>query len=237
MLQTKEESAVEEQPCNATSLPESADRCSHCNRDCHSPLGLYSHNRHCSTNWHLHQRCISVTSVWKLTKANKNKNKIQSFSTHKDKGGLEDLKLTEQAVSTISRPLRCQAHQLLIPKSKINTWWRWWWWQFIEREYIHAEKELRVSDHNHQVDFSEGFFVLFFVAYGACWVCLCWHNPPNSDMDYRVFIVHTDVNACDCTRGCTDAERESALTVDYVKKIPCSTWESDLTQRRDGPML
>ena len=27
------------------------------------------------------------------------------------------------------------------------------------------------------------------------------HIPPNSDMDYRIFNVHTDVNACDCTRG------------------------------------
>ena len=23
----------------------------------------------------------------------------------------------------------------------------------------------------------------------ACWVCLCFHNPPNSDMDYTIFHV------------------------------------------------
>ena len=46
-----------------------------------------------------------------------------------------------------------------------------------------------------------------FVAYGACWVCLWCHNPPNFDMDYRLFIVRTDVNVCDCTRGCTDTRK------------------------------
>ena len=25
--------------------------------------------------------------------------------------------------------------------------------------------------------------LFIFVAYGVCWVCLCCHNPPNSDMD------------------------------------------------------
>ena len=46
----------------------------------------------------------------------------------------------------------------------------------------------------------------------------CFHNPPNSDMDNGIFNVHTDVNACDCTRGCTDTIRESALKVDSRKK-------------------
>ena len=31
--------------------------------------------------------------------------------------------------------------------------------------------------------------------------------------------MRTDVNACDCTRGCTDTGRESALKVDSGKKI------------------
>ena len=43
-----------------------------------------------------------------------------------------------------------------------------------------------------------------YPTYGACWVFSCFHNPPNSDMDYGIFNVRTDVNACDCTRGCTD---------------------------------
>ena len=69
--------------------------------------------------------------------------------------------------------------------------------------------------------------------------CLCCHNPPNSDMDYRIFIVRTDVNACYCTRGCTDTERESALKVDSGKKenpLPHRGIEN-LRQRRDGPSL
>ena len=34
-------------------------------------------------------------------------------------------------------------------------------------------------------------------------------------MDYRISDVRTDVNARDCTRGCTDTVRESALKVDH----------------------
>ena len=59
---------------------------------------------------------------------------------------------------------------------------------------------------------------LFLSLYGVCWVCLCCHTPPNSDMDYRIFILCTDVNACDCTPGCTDTERESAVKADWGKK-------------------
>ena len=36
--------------------------------------------------------------------------------------------------------------------------------------------------------------LVIFVAYGVYWACLCCHNPLTSDMGYRVFIVHTDVN-------------------------------------------
>ena len=32
-------------------------------------------------------------------------------------------------------------------------------------------------------------------------------------MDYGIFNVRTDVNVCDCTRGCTDTVRESTLKV------------------------
>ena len=62
--------------------------------------------------------------------------------------------------------------------------------------------------------------LIIFVACDACWVCLCCHNPPNSDRDYSIFIVRTNVNACDCTRGCRDTERESALKVDSVRNAP-----------------
>ena len=37
--------------------------------------------------------------------------------------------------------------------------------------------------------------------YGAGMVFYCFHNPPSSDMDYRIFNVCTDVNACNCTWG------------------------------------
>ena len=70
--------------------------------------------------------------------------------------------------------------------------------------------------------------------YGACWVFKCFHNPPNSDMDYRIFNVHMEANACGCTR---DTVRESALKVDSGRNIPCRTGESNLRQRRAGPMF
>ena len=46
-----------------------------------------------------------------------------------------------------------------------------------------------------------------FPAYSACWVFSCFHNPPNSDMDYRIFNVLTYVNACDNAWGCLDIKR------------------------------
>ena len=79
--------------------------------------------------------------------------------------------------------------------------------------------------------------LIISVAYGACWICLFCHNPQNSDMDYRIFIMHTDVNACDCTWGCRNTARESALKVDSEKKIPCCIRESNLRQGHDGEML
>ena len=35
----------------------------------------------------------------------------------------------------------------------------------------------------------------------------CFHNPPKSDMDYGIFNVRTDVNACGCTQGCTGTRK------------------------------
>ena len=77
-----------------------------------------------------------------------------------------------------------------------------------------------------------------YPTYGACWVFECFHYPTNSDLDYRIFNVHTQVNAWDCTRGCMDTrKRESALKLDSGRKIPCRTGESNLRQWRDGPLL
>ena len=56
-------------------------------------------------------------------------------------------------------------------------------------------------------------------------------------MDYGIFNVLTDTNVCDYTRECTDTFRESALKVDSGRKIPFRAGESNLRQRRDGPML
>ena len=56
-------------------------------------------------------------------------------------------------------------------------------------------------------------------------------------MDYRIFNVRTDVNACDFTRDVRTHVRESALKVDSGRKTPYRTGESNLRQRRDGPML
>ena len=50
-------------------------------------------------------------------------------------------------------------------------------------------------------------------------------------MDYRIFNVKKDINACDCIRECTDTARESALKVDSWRKIPCHTGELNLHQQ------
>ena len=50
-----------------------------------------------------------------------------------------------------------------------------------------------------------------YSTYGACWMFECFHNPLNSDMDYGIFNVRTDVNVCNCTQGCLDTVREPAL--------------------------
>ena len=49
--------------------------------------------------------------------------------------------------------------------------------------------------------------------------------------------MRTNCNARDCTRGCTDTVRESALKVHSGRKIPCRTGESNQPQRRAGPTL
>ena len=51
----------------------------------------------------------------------------------------------------------------------------------------------------------------------SCAYCvfLCFHNPSNSGVDYRIFNVRTDVNACDCTRECTDT-RKRVCTESWV---------------------
>ena len=69
-----------------------------------------------------------------------------------------------------------------------------------------------------------------YPSHGACWLFWCLHNLPNAwhgVMDYRIFNVRKDVDACGCTTGYTDTVRESALKVDTGIKIPCFTRESE----------
>ena len=56
-------------------------------------------------------------------------------------------------------------------------------------------------------------------------------------MDYGIYNVRTDVNACNFTGGRTDTVRESALKVDSGRKIPCRTGELNLRQQCADPML
>ena len=56
-------------------------------------------------------------------------------------------------------------------------------------------------------------------------------------MDYRIFNVRADLNACSCAGEFADIVKESALKVDSGRKIPCRTGELNLHQRRAGPTL
>ena len=44
-------------------------------------------------------------------------------------------------------------------------------------------------------------------------LCVCLHNPPNSDMDDRIFNVRPDVNAGDPHERVRTHLRESALKI------------------------
>ena len=64
-----------------------------------------------------------------------------------------------------------------------------------------------------------------------------FHNPPNSDMDYRTFNMCRSVNAYDCTCRYMDTVRESVLTADSGKQILFHTKESNVRQRHAGLMF
>ena len=76
-----------------------------------------------------------------------------------------------------------------------------------------------------------------YLTYSACWMFQYFHSPPIFDMDYGIFNVRTDINACDCTRGCSDTVKESPMKVDSGRKLPCRTGESNLRWQRAGLML
>ena len=65
-------------------------------------------------------------------------------------------------------------------------------------------------------------------------------NHPTRTWTTGFLNVRTDVNACDCKQGGGGVQthvRVSTLKVDSGRKIPCRNVESNLRQRRDGPML
>ena len=74
-----------------------------------------------------------------------------------------------------------------------------------------------------------------YSAYGACFSVSI--IPPNSDMDYRIFNVNTDVTAYDCTRGCTDTRKRVCTESWLWEKKPSRTGESNLRPQRASPML
>ena len=65
---------------------------------------------------------------------------------------------------------------------------------------------------------------LRFPTYCACWVFSCFHNPLNSDMDYRIFNVRTDVNTCDCAGGCMDTRKRVCTESWLWEKNPLLHW-------------
>ena len=49
LRQAAEEKRARRKNSQQTTPGDSVFKCSHCNRDCHSRVGLYSHNRRCSS--------------------------------------------------------------------------------------------------------------------------------------------------------------------------------------------
>ena len=62
----------------------------------------------------------------------------------------------------------------------------------------------------------------------------CFHDPPNYDMDYRIFNSRRDVNACDCTQKCTDTSEWVCIEIWLWEKNPLPHRGIELRQRRAG---
>ena len=71
--------------------------------------------------------------------------------------------------------------------------------------------------------------LLFF---RACWVFSCFRNAPNSDMDYRIFKVHTWSFLCVCIHtgvGHTDSESAQHFWLGKTHNFfLCSWWDLNL---------
>ena len=62
--------------------------------------------------------------------------------------------------------------------------------------------------------------------FSECWLFLCFRNPPNSDMDYRIIIVHTWSFLCvRIHMGVRHTDSESAQ---HFWLFLCSWWDSNL---------
>ena len=98
---------------------------------------------------------------------------------------------------------------------------------------LYSQNTSMLQQHAHCPWTTTNIKLIIFVAYGACWACLRCHNPLNSDKDYETFNVCTDVNACDCSRGCTDTNKRVDTKSCCWEKNPlaCRTRESSLCQQ------
>ena len=103
-------------------------------------------------------------------------------------------------------------------------------------------------------DFSHGKFNLLsqgesqmrqshYPIYGACWMFECFHNPPHSDMDYRIFNIYAHKCWCMQLHSGVHTHLKRVYTeswlwkLDSGRKIPCHTGESNLHQWDASLML
>ena len=75
----------------------------------------------------------------------------------------------------------------------------------------------------------------------VCWVFSCFRNPPNSDMDYRIFLRAYEIILILCvyTRGLGTPHWQGVSTTFFTLKnshkfFLCSWWSSKVRYRRTG---
>ena len=86
-----------------------------------------------------------------------------------------------------------------------------------------------LQQHAHCVWATTIINLIIFVAYGACWVCLCCHNPPNSDMDYTIFVHAIALGVCGHRKWvCTESGLWEKNPLPHRGIEPASAaWRSD----------
>ena len=75
-----------------------------------------------------------------------------------------------------------------------------------------------------------------YTTYGACWVFFCV-SIIHRTLTWITGSLMFNVNACNCTRGCTDTCKRVCTENWLWEKNPLPHRESNLRQRRAGPML